>query len=218
MIRFKFDPIDAEFKIVRTEAWSLHNCILALSSDNMYLVSATTSRMFDLRIFETNFNTSDDDALRYFYVYSTWDFADMRERGLFSCIEFGSDGYFAVGFTQGHVSIFEMVGSEGSIHRRGASETPGEVLSLAWISDMRLLIGTENGIYIANLEGTVDWIGKKRLLGDREYWLHFIDETTGIYGTSNGRAHYCKVEEDRVIPKRERSTVASHFPEDAFST
>ncbi|XEV04393.1 hypothetical protein FSHL1_009680 [Fusarium sambucinum] len=216
MFRFEFDPSDSEFKFVCQEGWSGYEDVLALSSDNRYLVSAR-GLGHRFAILKPNFGYS-FNAISFLNDYSTSTFDDMNATDVFSCIEFGTGGFFAIGLNRGYVSLFEIVDSQGSIKRRGGFETPGKVLSLAWLSDMRLLTGTEKGLYIGDADGTVDRIDKKRLESDRECWSHFIHDTMGVYGTTTGRARHYRVEKDRLIPMTTSDPVVAHFPKDAFTT
>jgi WD40 repeat protein len=216
MIHWKLDPSDNEFKIVHQHEWSEYLGTLSLSSDNSYLISAYEGD-YGFLISTTVPSTSGNlfYSLKY---HSTFKGVDMAGQGGITCIEFGSGGNFALGFEKGYVGLSEIISSTGSVQYRGGFEIPGKVLSLAWISDKRLLVGTENGVFIGNSEGTVHRMDKQRLEADRECGLVMIDETMGVYGTSTGHFHTCKVKGDRVIPVTGRPPVASSFPPDTFSS
>ncbi|OBS23311.1 hypothetical protein FPOA_03860 [Fusarium poae] len=216
IFHWKLVPSEREYKVFEQQEWSEYLCTLSLSSDNRHLIYATVGD-YNLSTSRTNLGTSSRLSYRS-TCHSIRRDKGMAGKGGINCVEFGSGRTFAVGLNMGYVGLFDMIDSTAFVKYRDGFEVPGEVLSIAWISDKRLLVGTKEGVFIRTSEGTIQRMGKQRLEADRECGLVMIDETMGVYGTSTGHFHTCKVNGDRVLPITGRPPVASSFPPDTFSS
>ncbi|UZP37034.1 hypothetical protein NXS19_004850 [Fusarium pseudograminearum] len=223
IFRFTFSVSDDKFILEHREDWSTLvdqskrspvKRILALSSDSKYLITATVGSWY-YTIWMSNTGTRKPIT-----------FLRSRDNGsLFekspneiTCIEFGTGGNFAVAFSGGRVCFYEIIDSAGSVEYRGQFESSGEVLSLAWISGMRTLVGTDKGLFIGTSAGTVDRMGSQRLEMDPECGFGPIDDTTGVYWRAGGQIQDCEVQGDQIIPTmRVRPAVSTNVITDVLS-
>ncbi|KAK6713556.1 hypothetical protein SNK04_004521 [Fusarium graminearum] len=96
-------------------------------------------------------------------------------------------------------------------------ESSGEVLSLACISGMRTLVGTDKGLFIGTSAGTVDRMGSQILEMDHECGFGQIDDTTGVYWRAGGQIQDCEVQGDQIIPTMTvRPAVSSNVTTDVL--
>ncbi|KAI6753529.1 hypothetical protein HG531_005698 [Fusarium graminearum] len=222
IFRFTFSVSDDKFILEHQEDWSTLvdqskrspvKRIIALSSDSKYLITATVGSWY-YTIWMSNTGTKKPIT-----------FLRSRDNGsLFekspneiTCIEFGTGGNFAVAFGGGRVCFYEIIDSAGSIEYCGQFESSGEVLSLACISGMRTLVGTDKGLFIGTSAGTVDRMGSQILEMDHECGFGPIDDTTGVYWRAGGQIQDCEVQGDQIIPTMTvRPAVSSNVTTDVL--
>lgn len=223
IFRFTFSASDDKFILEHQEDWSTlvdqskqypAERILALSSDSKYLITATVGSWY-YTIWMSNTGTR-----KPINVLRSRDNDSLFEKSPneIKCIEFGTGDNFAVGFSKGRVCFYEIIDSEGSIEYRGKFESSGEVLSLAWISGMRTLVGNNKGLFIGTPAGTINRMGRQRLEMDRECGFGLIYDTTGVNWRAGGQMQTCEVQEDQILPTMRHHTMAtSNVTTDVFS-